>query len=110
MLNNNTSNEKLLRDERQGKMLLHTEFSLLSLLKHEKGVIQQHELFSVSGIFDSPDLIAQSVDTIKKNLFLYFFDMLIDLCQLFHRIWRMKKYYLKMAVITIFTRDHYEND
>lgn len=48
MLNNNTSNEKLQRDERQGKMLLHTEFSLLSLLKNEKGIIQQHGLFSVS--------------------------------------------------------------
>lgn len=48
MLNNNTTNEKLQRDERQGKMLLHTEFSLLSLLQSEKGVIQQHGLFSVS--------------------------------------------------------------
>ena len=48
MLNNNTSNEKLQRDERQGKMLLHTEYSLLSLLQGEKGVIQQHGLFSVS--------------------------------------------------------------
>lgn len=49
MLNNNTSNEKLQRDERQGKMLLHTEFSLLSLLRNENGVIQQRGLFSVSG-------------------------------------------------------------
>lgn len=48
MLNNSTSNEKLQRDERQGKMLLHTEYSLLSLLHGEKGVIQQHGLFSVS--------------------------------------------------------------
>lgn len=47
MLNNNTANEKQQRDERQGKMLLHTEFSLLSLLHGEKGVIQQHGLFSV---------------------------------------------------------------
>lgn len=48
MLNNNTSNEKQQRDERQGKMLLHTEYSLLSLLQGEKGVIQQHGMFSVS--------------------------------------------------------------
>lgn len=48
MLNNNTTNEKLQRDERQGKMLLHTEFSLLSLLQNEEGVIQQHGMFSVS--------------------------------------------------------------
>lgn len=46
--NNNTATEKQQRDERQGKMLLHTEFSLLSLLHGEKGVIQQHGLFSVS--------------------------------------------------------------
>ncbi|XP_031626741.1 serine/threonine-protein kinase 40-like [Contarinia nasturtii] len=46
MLNNNTANEKLQLDERQGKMLLHTEFSLLSLLQNENGVIQQHGLFS----------------------------------------------------------------
>lgn len=51
MLNNSTANEKLQRDERQGKMLLHTEFSLLSLLQNETGVIQQHELFSVSDIW-----------------------------------------------------------
>lgn len=50
MLNNNTSNEKQQRDERQGKMLLHTEYSLLSLLQGEKGVIQQHGLFSVSNL------------------------------------------------------------
>lgn len=48
VLNNNTSNEKLLKDERQGKMLLHQEYSLLSLLEHQDGVMQQHGLFSVS--------------------------------------------------------------
>lgn len=48
MLNKNPTTEKLQRDERQGKMLLHTEYSLLSLLEGEKGVIQQHGLFSVS--------------------------------------------------------------
>lgn len=47
MLNNNTTNEKLMQDERQGKMLLHTEYSLLSLLKNQEGVIQQHGMFSV---------------------------------------------------------------
>lgn len=48
VLNNNTSSEKLLQDERQGKMLLHTEYSLLSLLENQEGVMQQHGLFSVS--------------------------------------------------------------
>lgn len=48
VLSNNTSNEKMLQDERQGKMLLHTEYSLLSLLENENGVMQHHGLFSVS--------------------------------------------------------------
>lgn len=49
MLNNNSAaTEKQLQDERQGKMLLHTEFSLLSLLKNEPGVVQHHGMFSVS--------------------------------------------------------------
>lgn len=48
MLSTNSRDEKLLQDELQGKMLLHTEFSLLSLLQNQPGVIQQHGLFSVS--------------------------------------------------------------
>lgn len=36
-----------MQDERHGKMLLHTEFSLLSLLHNQPGVIQQHGMFSV---------------------------------------------------------------
>lgn len=37
------------QDDRQGKMLLHTEYSLLSLLKDQDGVIHHHGLFKVSG-------------------------------------------------------------
>ena len=33
------------QDERQGKMLLHTEHSLLSLLQGVKGVVQKHQTF-----------------------------------------------------------------
>ncbi|CAH2095146.1 unnamed protein product [Euphydryas editha] len=33
------------QDDRQGKMLLHTEYSLLSLLKDQDGVIHHHGLF-----------------------------------------------------------------
>lgn len=32
-------------DDRQGKMLIHTEYSLLSLLKHQDGVVHHHGLF-----------------------------------------------------------------
>lgn len=35
------------QDDRQGKMLLHTEYSLLSLLKDQNGVIHHHGLFKV---------------------------------------------------------------
>ena len=34
------------QDERQGKMLLHTEHSLLSLLKGMDGVVQKHDFFT----------------------------------------------------------------
>lgn len=51
MLNNDTDTEKQMLDERQGKMLLHTEFSLLSMLKNEPGVVQQHGMFSVCIIY-----------------------------------------------------------
>lgn len=82
MLNNSTSNEKLQRDERQGKMLLHTEYSLLSLLHGEKGVIQQHGLFSVSAI-GYPIKFNYCVKCDKEKLqFVYF---------LLYRIWHMKK-------------------
>jgi len=33
------------QDDRQGKMLLHTEYSLLSLLRGQQGVIQHHGLY-----------------------------------------------------------------
>lgn len=36
------------QDDRQGKMLLHTEFSLLSLLKDQNGVVHHHGLFKVT--------------------------------------------------------------
>ena len=36
------------QDEKQGKMLLLTEYSLLSLLHDQKGVIHHHGLFKVT--------------------------------------------------------------
>lgn len=35
------------QEERQGKMLLHTEYSLLSLLHNQEGVVHHHGLFQV---------------------------------------------------------------
>lgn len=53
--------EKTILDERQGKMLLHTEFSLLSLLTDQEGVIHHHGMFSVS-----PTI--QFIDPVRKFL------------------------------------------
>ena len=38
------------QDEKQGKMLLLTEYSLLSLLHDQKGVIHHHGLFKVENM------------------------------------------------------------
>jgi hypothetical protein len=35
------------QDHRQGKMLMHTEYSLLSLLHDQQGVVHHHGLFKV---------------------------------------------------------------
>lgn len=48
LLNGDTSNKAAVNNESQAKMLLHTEFSLLSLLQNESGVIKHHGMFSVS--------------------------------------------------------------
>lgn len=37
--------DKETQDDKQGKMLLHTEFNLLSALKDQEGVIHHHGLF-----------------------------------------------------------------
>lgn len=38
-------NEYETQDDRQGKMLLHAEYSLLNLLKHQEGVVHHHGFF-----------------------------------------------------------------
>lgn len=49
MLSNESPiNDASVLEERQGKMLLHTEMSLLSMLAGHKGVIQTRGLLTVS--------------------------------------------------------------
>lgn len=48
LTDDSNQSEKTVLDERQGKMLLHTEYSLLSLLSDQDGVIHHHGMFSVS--------------------------------------------------------------
>ncbi|CAG9793594.1 unnamed protein product [Diatraea saccharalis] len=43
------------QDDRQGKMLLHTEYSLLSLLKDQDGVIHHHGLFKDYALEEVPN-------------------------------------------------------
>ncbi|XP_041982997.1 serine/threonine-protein kinase 40-like [Aricia agestis] len=43
------------QDDRQGKMLLHTEYSLLSLLKDQDGVIHHHGLFKDHALEEMPN-------------------------------------------------------
>uniref|UniRef100_A0A2A4JKZ6 Serine/threonine-protein kinase 40 n=1 Tax=Heliothis virescens TaxID=7102 RepID=A0A2A4JKZ6_HELVI len=43
------------QDDRQGKMLLHTEYSLLSLLKDQDGVIHHHGLYKDHALEEVPN-------------------------------------------------------
>lgn len=42
------------QDDKQGKMLLHTEYSLLSLLHDQDGVVHHHGLFKDEYVEESP--------------------------------------------------------
>lgn len=46
------SMEQETQDDRQGKMLLHSEYSLLSLLQNQDGVVHHHGFFKVSKAYD----------------------------------------------------------
>lgn len=41
------SSEEETQDDRQGKLLMHTEYSLLSMLSRQEGIIKVHGLFKV---------------------------------------------------------------
>ncbi|XP_013382493.1 serine/threonine-protein kinase 40 [Lingula anatina] len=47
--------DKETQDDRQGKMLLHTEYSLLSLLHNQQGVVHHHGLFKDMAYEESDD-------------------------------------------------------
>jgi serine/threonine-protein kinase 40 len=54
-LNLKNPGEDASQDHRQGKMLMHTEYSLLSLLEGEEGVVKCYGLFKVTDHFPSVD-------------------------------------------------------
>ena len=63
-------NNRERQDDRQGKMLIHTEYSLLSLLKTQDGVVHHHGLFKVSvGLNGINTLICLSIGTPKNKKF-----------------------------------------
>lgn len=107
VLNNNTSSEKLLQDERQGKMLLHTEYSLLSLLENQEGVMQQHGLFSVSESSCVIDIVTKQYH--KHKPISDYSIIFVCLFVLARRIWRTKKFKPKILPITISSRVDYGN-
>lgn len=55
-------NEYTTQDDRQGKMLLHAEYSLLSLLQNQDGVVHHHGFFKVCfNIFYSPVITIRDI-------------------------------------------------
>lgn len=57
------------QEERQGKMLLHTEYSLLSLLHNQDGVVHHHGLFQVDWPLHTFGYSFLFLSTGEKNIF-----------------------------------------
>ncbi|XP_072178348.1 serine/threonine-protein kinase 40-like [Diadema setosum] len=55
------------QDERQGKMLLHTEYSLLSLLRDQEGVVHHHGLFQDRAYEIRPDVVTGKVPSSSSS-------------------------------------------
>ncbi|GAB0095690.1 Serine/threonine-protein kinase 40 [Sergentomyia squamirostris] len=54
VLNANPGCVKSLEDEKQGKLLLHSEYQLLTMLQNEEGIIRSYELFSDIAFEEEP--------------------------------------------------------
>ncbi|GAB6026129.1 Serine/threonine-protein kinase 40, variant 2 [Chamberlinius hualienensis] len=89
------------QDDRQGKMLLHAEYSLLSLLKNQDGVIHMHGLFKDKALEEKEMTNGEVVYTgkIKNRLCLVldclcshdFSNIKVDLVNLQHYVIKEKK-------------------
>lgn len=98
------------QDDKQGKMLLHTEYSLLSLLHNQDGVVHHHGLFQDEF---TEEMCDRSVDPggrterIRKRVCLIldclcpheFSDATADLINLQHYVIREKKLNEKEAIL-----------
>uniref|UniRef100_H3B8G9 Serine/threonine-protein kinase 40 n=1 Tax=Latimeria chalumnae TaxID=7897 RepID=H3B8G9_LATCH len=99
------------QEERQGKMLLHTEFSLLSLLHNQDGVVHHHGLFQDRAYEDIEDLEANRlVRKMKKRICLVldclcahdFSDKTADLINLQHYVIKEKRLSERETIIIFY--------
>ncbi|MBN3315018.1 STK40 kinase, partial [Atractosteus spatula] len=87
------------QEERQGKMLLHTEYSLLSLLHNQDGVVHHHGLFQDRAYETVEDHEANKIRKMKKRICLVldclcahdFSDKTADLINLQHYVIKEKR-------------------
>lgn len=106
--------EKETQDDRQGKMLMHTEFSLLSLLRDQDGIVHHHGLFKDEAleeqeVSDQPNMV-ELTGRRRKRLCLVL-DCLLphdfgaatsDLVNLQHYVIKEKKLSEKEAIVIFY--------
>jgi serine/threonine-protein kinase 40 len=97
------------QDDKQGKMLLHTEYSLLSLLHNQDGVVHHHGLFQdeFTEEISDRDSSGGRTERVRKRVCLIldclcpheFSDATADLINLQHYVIREKKLNEKEAIL-----------
>ncbi|XP_028936599.1 serine/threonine-protein kinase 40 isoform X1 [Ornithorhynchus anatinus] len=99
------------QEERQGKMLLHTEYSLLSLLHNQDGVVHHHGLFQDRACEITEDLEStRMVRKMKKRICLVldclcahdFSDKTADLINLQHYVIKEKRLSERETVVIFY--------
>ncbi|XP_029483626.1 serine/threonine-protein kinase 40 isoform X1 [Oncorhynchus nerka] len=100
------------QEERQGKMLLHTEYSLLSLLHNQDGVVHHHGLFQDRAyeIVEDPEANNGKVRRMKKRICLVldclcahdFSDKTADLINLQHYVIKEKRLSEREAIVIFY--------
>ncbi|ROJ29315.1 Serine/threonine-protein kinase 40 [Anabarilius grahami] len=98
------------QEERQGKMLLHTEYSLLSLLSNQEGVVHHHGLFQDRSSEIVEDMEANKVRKMKRRICLVldclcahdFSDKTADLINLQHYVIKEKRLSEREAIVIFY--------
>ncbi|XP_016094561.1 serine/threonine-protein kinase 40-like [Sinocyclocheilus grahami] len=98
------------QEERQGKMLLHTEYSLLSLLSNQEGVVHHHGLFQDRSCEIVEDMEANKVRKMKRRICLVldclcahdFSDKTADLINLQHYVIKEKRLSEREAIVIFY--------